>query len=754
MNSVIKHNIRIRRRAYRRAKKTNLQDHWSKFRKIRNDTVSLIRKTKIDYYSKLEDSLSTANNTSKDWWKCLKTFITPVQSRSIPPILNPFTNTPSSSDYEKSEILNDYFIEQTTLNDIGKNIPILEPEIPSKLEQIRFTPSEVEDVLKVLKLGKATGPDGINNEILRELSSELSKPLCELFNASLASAKVPSSWKEAHVCAVFKKADPSIVSNYRPISLLNTIEKAFERLIFKHVHNFLFLNDFFTPFQSGFIPGDNTVNQLTFLYDTFCNAIDNGLEVRVIFFDISKAFDKVWHKGLLAKLKSAGISGELLNWFEDYLKDRKQRVVLPGATSTWKTIGAGVPQGSILGPLLFLIYINDLVKNIQSNIRLFADDTSLYIIVDNPVLSSITLQADIDTISSWAKTWLVTFNPTKSESMVISRKRLKPLHPPLVMNNEQIISISSHKHLGVYLSEDCKWHTHIDYIKTKAWSRVNVMRKLKFKLSRKTLEIIYTTFIRPILEYADVIWDNCTKGEKEELNKIQNEAARIATGTTKLVSIHNLQKEIGWETLQERRNKHKLVLLFKMKNNATPEYLSSILPPEIGQTVTYNLRNSNNIQIPEARTALYYNSFLPSALIQWNSLPLEARNLTSIDTFKNFLKKDMPKKNQYFHYGKREAQVILSRLRTKCSNLNHDLFSKSIVDSPLCSCGKVENTYHFFFDCPNYDNQRLELFNSLPPNCDLTLHTLLNGDDTIEQTANKSIHDSVHKYINQTKRFT
>ena len=157
-----------------------------------------------------------------------------------------------------------------------------------------------------------------------------------------------------------------------------------------------------------------------------------------MFCDISKAFDRVWHKGLIFKLESIGVSDSLLRWFGDYLVERKQRVVLPGAASSWQNIKAGVPQGSILGPLLFLIYINDIVEDIHSSIRLFADDTSLYIIVDNPLVAANTLNADLTKLHTWASKWLVTFNPSKSESIIFSRKRNRPIHPPLNMAQQVI----------------------------------------------------------------------------------------------------------------------------------------------------------------------------------------------------------------------------------------------------------------------------------------------------------------------------
>ena len=168
----------------------------------------------------------------------------------------------------------------------------------------------------------------------------------------------------------------------------------------------------------------------------------------------------MWHKDLIFKLKAAGVSGSLLNWFCDYLNDRRQRVVLPGGNSEWSDIKAGVPQGSILGPLLFLLYINDIVEDIHSSIRLFADDTSLYIIVDNPTEAANQLNSDLEKINQWAKKWLVTFNPTKSESIILCRKRIKPPHPPVLMDNIQINEVTSHNHLGLIFSNDCTWHNH------------------------------------------------------------------------------------------------------------------------------------------------------------------------------------------------------------------------------------------------------------------------------------------------------
>ena len=191
--------------------------------------------------------------------------------------------------------------------------------------------------------------------------------------------------------------------------------------------------------------------------------------------------------------------------------------MIPGATSDWSNVRAGASQGSTLSLLLFLVYINDIVIDIGSNIRLFADDTSLYIIVDDPVTAAWCLNTDLQRISRWAALCLVSFNPTKAEAFIASRK-LNRNHPPIYMQNQQITEVESHKHLGIYFSNDCTWYHHLKYIVDKAWTRINIMRKLKFKLDRKSLEKIYLTFIRPLLEYGDVLWDNCSQYEKDKLN--------------------------------------------------------------------------------------------------------------------------------------------------------------------------------------------------------------------------------------------
>ena len=239
-------------------------------------------------------------------------FIAPNSKSSTPPL--EINGNIITDERDKSNVLNNFFQSQTLLNDQDAILPDLPPStFQTHLQNIVLTPTEVELVLETLSIGKASGPNGLNNRIIRALSYELSYPFCSLFNQSLQTGVVPTSYKEANVCPVPKTGDLSMVSNYRPISLLNAEDKVFERLIFKYLFNHLQDNNLLSSLQSGFIPGDSTINQLTFLYNTFYQALDAGKEVRAVFCDISKAFDRVWHSGLLHKLQAAEVCGPYCN---------------------------------------------------------------------------------------------------------------------------------------------------------------------------------------------------------------------------------------------------------------------------------------------------------------------------------------------------------------------------------------------------------------------------------------------------------
>jgi len=753
LTSNIKKCIRRKNRLHRRAKRSNIPGHWAQFRLARNKCNKLITNAKASYYSSISEKMNSEKSGSKNWWNLVKRLVgNSDNSRSIPPI--EFDGELVFNDITKSDLFNDFFCAQTQLDDTQHSPPDIPNIQTDGLEQIVITENEVEDMLKILDTTKATGADMINPRFLKEASSILKYPLCKLFNLSLTSCCFPSEWKAANVTPIFKKDSPSNLKNYRPISLLSVVGKVMERCVYKHIYNYLLENGITSSNQSGFTPGDSAVNQLLYITNEFGNALDKGKEIRVIFCDISKAFDRVWHRGLLRKLRSIGINGQLLTWIDSYLSNRKQRVVINGCTSDWENIHAGVPQGSILGPLLFIIYINDIVADINSSIKLFADDTSLYLIVDDPLDTAETLNGDLTKIHDWSMKWLVKFNPQKTETLKISRKTNRPFHPPLVMDNNIISSVTEHKHLGLTISDDGTWGKHIDMISKKAYTRVNILRKFKFILDRKTLEKIYMSFIRPLLEYGDVIWDNKSVSLINKLESIQTEAARIVTGGTRLVSINKLYTETGWERLSERREQHRLVYFFKMSKGLTPQYLSNLVPINLRSIHDHNTRHSAIIPPVRTRTSLYSNYFLPQTVRSWNLLPETVKNCTSLSSFKSHLRTRFIKHPFHYYVGSRLGQIFHARLRMECSSLNSHLYQKNIVDSPSCVCGSIETSEHFLFHCPRYNISRQRYINSLHLPIQLNLDILLLGSNELTAHLNSEIFLTVQKFILSSKRFT
>ena len=280
-------------------------------------------------------------------------------------------------------------------------------------------------------------------------------------------------------------------------------------------------------------------------------------------------------QGALHKLQKMGITGKLLNWFKNYLQDRKQKVVMNGTSSNWRSITAGVPQGSILGPLIFLVYINDLADQVESNIRLYADDASLYITYQNPDEAAIILNEDLERVQTWAEKWLMTFNPNKTEALTFSRKHQIDT-PPLFMNNNPINEVQQHTHLGLTLQQNGKWTEHLREVITRAKKRVDILRSFTHRLSRHSLQKLYMSFIRPILEYGSTVWDNCSQGMKTELEKVQLSAFRAITGGKRGTSHNNLYQETGIERLDESR-RQKLTMFYKIQHDLTPQTLKELI---------------------------------------------------------------------------------------------------------------------------------------------------------------------------------
>ena len=273
-------------------------------------------------------------------------------------------------------------------------------------------------------------------------------------------------------------------------------------------------NELISPNQSGFKPGDSCTNQLLAITHEIYKSFDEGFEVRGVFLDISKAFDKVWHEGLIFRLKQNGISGNLINLLYDFLKNKKQRVLLNGQISGWSDGKAGVPQGLILGPLLFLLYINDLSERLSSNAKLFADDTSLFSVIHDSNTSALDLNNDLAKINRWAFQWKMIFKPDpkkQAQDVIFIRKSKATSHPPLVFNNNNVIQAASHKHLGIILDTRLSFEKHLETVLCKLNKTIGLIRKLQNLLPRSALITLSKTFVLPHLDYGDTLYDQVNR---------------------------------------------------------------------------------------------------------------------------------------------------------------------------------------------------------------------------------------------------
>ena len=762
--------IRKRDRLWKRYKRTGNPAHYQIYKTVRNSAVALNRSNIKQYHDKLNNVLSLSTNP-KLWWHSIKNIISTKPSHTIPPINH--NDVFINSDAEKATLFNKYFVDQCKLP-IGADTHDLPPLVKlteSCLEIPSLRETDILDILKELPSGKATGPDGIGNYILTSTAISIYRPMCKLFNYCLENTFFPSCWKVANVSPVHKKNEKMFCKNYRPISLLCNISKVFERAIYNIVYTYLTTNSLLNPKNAGFKKGDSTINQLLHITNQILSSMDQGKEVRMVFLDAAKAFDKVWHKGLLFKMKQLGISPDFVNWSSSYLSNRKQRVVINGSSSSLLSVEAGVPQGSILGPLLFLIYVNDITENIKSEINLFADDTSLRDdIVESPESSAKRLNDDLNTLNKWASQWLVTFNPLKTEVVTFSNKRRPTRHPPLYLNDTPLLEVNSHTHLGLTLNSDLSWSTHIRTMVSKASQRVNIMKRLKYLLSRKTLTHLYKSLIQPILEYGCIIFDNCTAHDSSLIEKVQYDAARVCTGAMYNTSKVKLLNELGWETLSERRKYFKLIMFHKIVHNYVPSYLVNSIPVNIVSTYTpYNLRDQNKIRPPRTRTNLYKKSFYPSTVALWNELPSSTATSPHAEQFKKALRTQLfcNKSPCFFSCGERLSQIWHTRLRLDHSTLNVHLFKYSMADSDKCSCGTNEDVEHYLLDCPKYAAPRTVLLTSIAQTVSpgvhygLILHTarnyllklLLHGSPDLSSKENEFIFLLVHDFIKNTKRF-
>ena len=501
----------------------------------------LVSESKAAYYTRLRNKLSNPKTSSKAYWSILKSFFSDKKIPVVPPLV---INDEYVTDFKtKTEIFNNHFSKQCSLIENSSTLPQIpmNPQMQNSFSSFQIEGDEILKIIRSLDINKSHGFDKISAKMLKICDSSIVKPLLIIFNNSLNRGVFPDQWKKANVTPIHKKGNKNDITNYRPISVLPLCGKIFEKLIYNAVYNFFLENNIFNINQSGFRTGDSCVNQLISIPHNIFQSFDLNppFETRGVFLDISKAFDRVWHDGVIFKLKSNGVAGNVLKLIENFLDNRYQRVILNGQCSSWTRIKAGVPQGSILGPLLFLIYINDISVDLESNVKLFADDTSLFSVISDPTITARLLNNDLEKIQQWAFQWKMSFNPDPSkqaQEIIFSKKNIKPNHPDLYFNQLKVKRVSTQKHLGVILDEKLNFNAHLKTVFDKTTKCIGILRKLRFFIPRHSLITIYKSFIRSQLDYADVIYDKpSNESFLTRIESIQYNAALAITGTVRCI---------------------------------------------------------------------------------------------------------------------------------------------------------------------------------------------------------------------------
>ena len=503
------------------------------------------------------------------------------------------------------------------------------------------TPEKVRLKLEGLRNTSAPGPDGIRPSMLKQFASVLASPLCRIFQQSLREGVVPEDWRCANVTPIYKSGGKSKVGNYRPISLTSILCKVMESILKDALMNHLLSNVLLKSSQHGFMKRKSCLTNLIEYLDKLTTLIDEGHSVDVLYLDFSKAFDKVPHARLMSKLDSVGVRGRVHQWIFNWLSGRKQRVVLNGVMSDWMPVLSGVPQGSVLGPVLFLVYINDIDEAVDTAITYiskFADDSKVARVVDSEI-DHVNLQNDINSLVAWSERWQMSFNATKCK--VIHFGRNNPRHKYFMGGYAPagtiLESVQQEKDLGVLVHESLKPSAQCSKAAAKGTQVLGQMSRAVTLRDSHTWPRLYTTYIRPHLEYAVQAWNPWLDCDKAVLEKVQEKALKRVAGTAGMTYDQRLES-LNLTSLEARRHRGDMIQVWKYvheKQDVDPRVLFKF------KRDTPNLRptraSSKPLALvePNPRYDTRRNFFTVRVISHWNSLPEVIQCASSINAFKN-----------------------------------------------------------------------------------------------------------------------
>lgn len=571
------------------------------------------------------DKLAHAVHTSKEYYfnTSLANFIKndPKKfwnyiSEKKKPISQVFVNGSMVSDQAAiAQHLNEYF--HSVFSTPSASPSVINADNAANVNFISY--SGVVAMLLNSKTKTSCGPDNIPNIFLRRFAESVAKYLLVIFRVSLLSAELPDDWKSARIVPIFKKGDRLVLQNYRPISLTSSCCKLIEHIIAHKLNEFLEERSVLTNHQHGFRKGFSTTTQLVTIVHTFAACLDANGQIDVIFLDYSKAFDTVPHDKLIIKLRLVGIPELFISWISAYLLNRNQYVQVGEKQSGCLPVTSGVPQGSVLGPLLFLVYINDIVNVISTpvQIRLFADDCVLFRDV-TCISDQCDLNTNLGNVSKWCEQWGMLLNANKCVYLPITRKKV-PLDYTYNLAEAPLLKVASYKYLGLTLTSTLSWNLHINNICSAAFRKLCLLRH-KLKTAPPSVKLLsYFSLIRPKLEYASIVWDPHTKINVQNLERIQRKAVRFIY--SKFMSTDSptaLLTANGIELLQIRRKKSRLQFLSDIVNHRLPLDTAAYVSPLLSRPTRHHYPHS--LTPIFARTDTFRYSFFPQTIDDWNKL--------------------------------------------------------------------------------------------------------------------------------------
>ena len=503
----------------------------------------------------------------------------------------------------------------------------------STIEDISITVDDVYELLKDINPNKSAGDDGMHPRVLKECASELAYPIQKLFNMSLSQGVIPKSWKCATVTPIHKDDDKDNAENYRPISITSQIGKTLEKIVRKSIMSHLTENSILSDHQHGFCEGKSCLTNLIEALEDITSMIDDGKPVDAVFLDFKKAFDKVSHERLLHKIHQMGIHGTLLQWITNFLSDRTQRVKVNNSYSTWKTVTSGVPQGSVLGPILFIMYINDFPLLLKNTCKMFADDAKIYGKAST-ITESESIQQDLNRCINWANEWQMFFNKKKCKVMHFGKKNQGYNY---YMEDHKIVEVEEEKDLGIILSEDLKWRKQVVASAKKANQMIGLVKHTFTFMDKEMFLVLYKTLIRPLLEYCPQVWSPYMEKDINLLENIQRRATKLVPELYELPYEERLKK-LKLFPLKDRRIRGDMITTYKMINGMIKVNREKLVP--LHNNVSTRSHNQQlNGAIVKNNTRKYF--FTQRIVHPWNKLSSDTISSDNVNIFKGRYDKEV-----------------------------------------------------------------------------------------------------------------